>query len=70
MSIEPKESVARFWDSQQGTCHTVTGFGGGYEFETDCRTHYEWKHLKKIVSLDRNTSLLEIGSGITFSETI
>ncbi len=63
MSIEPKEGIARFWNSQEGACGTAAGFGGGYELEADYRTYFEWKHLRRIVSFDRNMSLLEMGSG-------
>jgi len=63
MSIESKESIATFWNSRQGAHGTTAGFGGGHELETDYRTHFEWRHLKKIVPLDSKTSLLEMGSG-------
>ncbi len=61
MSIEPKEGIARFWNSQQGTSHTATGFGGGHELEADYRTYFEWKNLKRIVSFNRNMSSSVLG---------
>ena len=64
MPIDIKKLTAQYWNSEYGARRTeCVCFGGGLEMETDYRTYFEAKHLKKIVPFDRNMSLLELGSG-------
>jgi SAM-dependent methyltransferase len=58
------EKVRQFWNTGSGVGSTgIVAFGGGGALETDYRAYFELKHFRKMVPLNRQTRLLEIGCG-------